>query len=265
MTAVASCVAGLACKESMVTAPVAVALYDRVFLFDSWKAAVRRRRGLYAGLAATWILAAILIAAGPRAGVAGFSSGVSPWTYLMNQAVIITGYLRLTVWPDALVIFYGWPEALTAADVMPYLVFIAALIALTAIGLWRRPALGFLGAWFFLTLAPASSIVPVATEVGAERRMYLPLMALAVLAVVAVDYVWKRLPIRRQLPVPLVAAVAVAALLAGVTVARTREIRLAADALANCRRTAAWRRGAPHPGGAARGRRTARRGNAPSA
>ena len=223
MTAVASCVAGLACKESMVTAPVAVALYDRVFLFDSWKAAVRRRRGLYAGLAATWILAAILIAAGPRAGVAGFSSGVSPWTYLMNQAVIITGYLRLTVWPDALVIFYGWPEALTAADVVPYLVFIAALIALTAIGLWRRPALGFLGAWFFLTLAPASSIVPVATEVGAERRMYLPLMALAVLAVIAVDYVWKRLPIRRQLPVPLVAAVAVAALLAGVTVARTRE------------------------------------------
>src|SRR5688572_9758236 len=44
VTAVAACVAGLACKESMVTAPVAVALYDRVFLFDSWKAAVQRRR-----------------------------------------------------------------------------------------------------------------------------------------------------------------------------------------------------------------------------
>src|SRR5688500_8117302 len=163
VTAVAACVAGLACKESMVTAPVAVALYDRVFLFDSWKAAVQRRRALYAGLAATWILAAILIAAGPRAAVAGFSSGVSPWTYLMNQAVIITRYLRLTIWPDALVIFYGWPQALTAADVLPHLVFVSALIALTALALWWRPSLGFLGAWFFLTLAPASSIVPVAT------------------------------------------------------------------------------------------------------
>ena len=36
----------------------------------------------------------------------------------------------------------------------------------------------FLGAWFFMTLAPSSSLVPIATEVGAERRMYLPLMAL---------------------------------------------------------------------------------------
>ena len=37
----------------------------------------------------------------------------------------------------------------------------------------RRPHVGFLGAWCFITLAPTSSIVPIATEVGAERRMYL--------------------------------------------------------------------------------------------
>jgi tetratricopeptide (TPR) repeat protein len=36
----------------------------------------------------------------------------------------------------------------------------------------------------FLTLAPTSSIVPIASEVGAERRMYLPLAAIAVLLVV---------------------------------------------------------------------------------
>jgi len=223
LTAVASCAAGLACKESMATAPLIVALYDRIFLFDSWKAAVRGRRHLYVGLAATWILAGALVAAGPRAAVAGFSSGVSPWTYLMNQAVIITEYLRLAVWPDALVIFYGWPEALGAADVLPYLVFILALVVLTAVGLWRRPPIGFLGAWFFITLAPASSIVPIATEVGAERRLYLPLMALAVLAVVAVDVVWKRVAVRRVVPVPLVVTVAAAAALATLTVARNRE------------------------------------------
>jgi tetratricopeptide (TPR) repeat protein len=43
---------------------------------------------------------------------------------------------------------------------------------------------GFLAAWVFITLAPTSSIIPIATEVGAERRMYLPLMALASLVVV---------------------------------------------------------------------------------
>jgi tetratricopeptide (TPR) repeat protein len=38
---------------------------------------------------------------------------------------------------------------------------------------------------FFLTLAPTSSIVPITSEVGAERRMYLPLAAIAVLLVLA--------------------------------------------------------------------------------
>ena len=46
--------------------------------------------------------------------------------------------------------------------------------------------IGFLGACFFLTLAPTSSFVPIATEVGAERRMYLPLASLVVLGVLAI-------------------------------------------------------------------------------
>jgi tetratricopeptide (TPR) repeat protein len=49
----------------------------------------------------------------------------------------------------------------------------------------RWPAAGFLGLAFFLTLAPTSSVVPITTEVGAERRMYLPLAALAVLVAAA--------------------------------------------------------------------------------
>ena len=45
-----------------------------------------------------------------------------------------------------------------------------------------RPAaaVGFLGGWFFATLAPSSSVLPLATEIAAERRMYLPLAALVV-------------------------------------------------------------------------------------
>ena len=56
--AIAACALGMASKESMVTAPVAVLLYDRVFLFDSFREAVRARGRLYAGLAATWLLLA---------------------------------------------------------------------------------------------------------------------------------------------------------------------------------------------------------------
>jgi protein O-mannosyl-transferase len=233
LTAALACLAGLGCKESIVTAPVVLALYDRIFLFDSWRAAIQRRRRLYAGLGVTWILTGVLLAAGPRAAVAGFSSGVSPWTYLLNQAGMITRYLRLAIWPDSLVVFYGWPVALTAADVAPYLALIAGLLALSCVALWRWPALGFLAAWFFITLAPASSIVPIATEVGAERRMYLPLMALAVLGVVVADFAGKRASgdlvsrttgaVPSLKSVPLVLTLAASLALAGVTFARNRE------------------------------------------
>jgi protein O-mannosyl-transferase len=188
--AVLSCALGMACKESMVTAPLIVAVYDRVYLFDSLKQAFRARKRLYLGLAATWLVLAALNWSGPRAAVGGFSAGSSPWTYLLNQTVMIAHYLRLAIWPRSLVVFYGWPLPLTLGGVWLYALFIGVLLIATLVAMKRWPAIGFLGVWFFVTLAPTSSIVPIATEVGAERRMYLPLLAVIALAVVAVSAAW---------------------------------------------------------------------------
>jgi Flp pilus assembly protein TadD len=110
---------------------------------------------------------------------------VSSWTYLLDQSVMIVRYLRLAIWPRGLVLDYGEPQATALAQVAPYAAGVFVLLAATVFALARRPEAGFLGAWFFLTLAPTSSIVPISTEVGAERRMYLPLMALVVLGVAA--------------------------------------------------------------------------------
>jgi len=183
--AVAACGLGMACKESMVTAPVMVMLYDRVFVFDSIKKALRARWPLYAGLAATWIVLVAVNWSGPRIHSSGFSTGMSPWTYLLNQTVMIVRYLRLSIWPTSLVLAYGTPQPMTIAAALPYAFVVISLLALTVYALWRRPLLGFLGAWVFITLAPTSSIVPIATEVGAERRMYLALAAVVTLAVIA--------------------------------------------------------------------------------
>jgi tetratricopeptide (TPR) repeat protein len=187
--AVLSCGAGMLCKESMVTAPVVVVLYDVIFVFVSFRRALGERWRFYMALCASWIVLAAVMWSGPRVRSAGFSIGVDPWTYLLNQAVMITQYLRLAVWPRALVVNYGWPLELTLRDVLPYALFVTALLALTAVAVVRQPKWGFLGAWFFVTLALTSSIVPIATEVGAERRMYLPLIALVVLAVVSASFV----------------------------------------------------------------------------
>jgi Flp pilus assembly protein TadD len=111
--------------------------------------------------------------------------GITPWTYLLNQFEMITAYLRLAVWPHALVADYGMPRALQVRDVIPQIAFVLSLAVVAIVLVTRWPRVGFLGAAFFVTLAPTTSIVPIASEVGAERRMYVPLAALVVLLMLA--------------------------------------------------------------------------------
>ena len=230
--AVLSCALGMACKESMATAPLMVLVYDRVFVSGSFAHALRTRWRLYAGLAATWLVLALLMTAAPRTLSAGFTAhDAAPWTYLLNQAAIVTRYLWLAIWPRALAIYYGWPLSLTLADVWPQALVVLSLLALTIAALIRSPRLGFLGVWFFVTLAPTSSIVPIATEVGAERRMYLPLIAVVALGVLAAPRV--RSVVRGAHPALLSARaaklagtgalLAVSALLSARTVDRNRD------------------------------------------
>ena len=63
--AVAACAFGMGVKESMVTAPVVVALFDRVFLFDSFRAAIAVRWRLYVSLALTWLVLVFQVATTP--------------------------------------------------------------------------------------------------------------------------------------------------------------------------------------------------------
>jgi protein O-mannosyl-transferase len=221
-TAVLTCAAGMACKESMATAPIMVALYDRTFAFASFGEAFRRRRAFYAALAATWLVVAGLLATAPRSTV-GFDAGVDALTYLLNQMTVIVDYLRLTFLPSALVLDYGIPRPLALSDVIAHALVVVGLGAATIVALVRRPRIGFLGAWFFVTLAPTSSFVPIATEVGAERRMYLALAAIVILVVcggfvaVAARRVSK--------PVAAGACVVVCVMLAAGTVLRNFEYR----------------------------------------
>jgi tetratricopeptide (TPR) repeat protein len=242
--AVLACLAGAGCKETIVVAPLLVVLYDRVFAFTSIADAVKARGRLYGGLACSWIALAALVASHGQTLSAGFATAsVSPWTYLLNQTMLIPHYLRLAVWPDSLVVYYGWPRALTLGDAWPYPAIVAGLLAVTGVALIRRPIIGFLCAWVVLLLAPTSSLLPIATEVGAERRMYLPLAAIITLAVVGTLFAWRRLsaaasrppakdadatPLSRAWPAAAtVATLVVAGLLGAMTIVRASEYRSA--------------------------------------
>ncbi len=200
---VSACALGMASKEVMVAAPLIILLYDWVFLGSSFRELWRRRTALYAGLAATWLILAALVVTTPHVNTGLGIEGLTPWSYLKTEAGVILYYLRLCVWPDPLVIDYlDWPIARSLKDYLIPGMVVAGLLGTTVWAFRRRPWLGFLGAWFFLILAPTSSFLPSLGEVVAERRMYLPLAAVVVLAVMAI-YAWAG---RRSMPVYVVLA-----------------------------------------------------------
>jgi tetratricopeptide (TPR) repeat protein len=182
---------GMGTKEVMLTAPLLVVLYDRTFLFPTWESMrrSRSRRWLYAGLAATAGLSVALILNGARGGTAGFNLGITWYQYFFAQATVIPRYVQLMLWPDRLTYDYGQATIGGSAGIFG-LVSLICVGGACAVAWWHdrwRP-LAFLGAWFFLILAPSSSFVPIRTEIAAERRVYLAFAAVVTLVVIGAIY-----------------------------------------------------------------------------
>ncbi|HWA09578.1 MAG TPA: tetratricopeptide repeat protein [Opitutaceae bacterium] len=204
-----ACLLGMASKEVMVSAPLLVLLYDRTFVAGTWAEACRRRWKFHLALAATWIpLLFLVLRSESRGGTAGFGHGVAWWEYALTQCRAIVLYLRLSLWPHPLVLDYGTDVVRGLGEVWPQILLLLALVAGTAMALWRRPVLGFAGAWFLAILAPSSSVVPLVTQTMAEHRMYLPLAAVVALGVGALHAALGRrcLALFLALAVPLGAA-----------------------------------------------------------
>ena len=181
--AVAACAAGMGTKETMVTAPLMVALWDYLFGGSEKGRPTKIRWRLVGALAATWLLLAFLVSREFRGPSVDLSPGTI-WLYLRTQAEVIVHYLRLAFYPSPLVFFYDWPLVPAPIWMAWQAALLTALVALTAAGIRTRQPAAFLGAWFFLILASSSSVLPIVTEVAAEHRMYLPLAAVVASVVI---------------------------------------------------------------------------------
>ncbi|HMG33018.1 MAG TPA: tetratricopeptide repeat protein [Blastocatellia bacterium] len=191
--AVAACGAGMLSKQVMVTAPIAVLLWDYVFESEPILEAMRRRWPLYAGLASTWALLAATVIAAPTNPTAGFAvTSFTPLEYLKTEPAVILYYLRLSVWPDPLCLDYKWPKAQTLGEILPYAVLVVTLVAATSWGVVRRRSLSFAAAFFFLVLSVTSSVMPFDDPVF-EHRMYLPLAGIVTFTVFVVFLSFRRL------------------------------------------------------------------------
>ena len=182
--AIVSCAVGMGSKQVMLTAPLLVLVYDCVFAGRSVEKALRKRWVLYIGLAMTWLLLYSSVTLAFEHQKAGFGMrSMSEWEYARTQFGVILHYLRLSFWPLGLCLDYDWPVAETVWQVLPPGIVIAGLLALTVWALWRHPAAGFAGLWFFGVLSVSSTIIPIA-DLAFEHRMYLSLAGVVWLVVV---------------------------------------------------------------------------------
>jgi len=101
---------------------------------------------------------------------------------LATQPGVILYYLRLSLWPSPLCWDRAWPVARTWMGIVPPTIALLILLGASACAWKRNPVWGFVGAWFFLILAPSSSFIPL-HEMFYEHRMYLSLAAVVSLAV----------------------------------------------------------------------------------
>jgi tetratricopeptide (TPR) repeat protein len=186
---------GMASKEVMATVPFMVLLHDRAFRASSWREllANRTRVLFYAGLLAVVVLVFLSVSLSARGSSVGFDRGVTWYQYLYTQAWAVARYLRLLVWPSGLTFDYG-DRVLAGARGIPGALILSLLMVVT-VWAWTRARwlwLGFLGAWFFVLIAPSSSVVPITTEIAAERRVYLASAALVLLFVLGVRWLRDR-------------------------------------------------------------------------
>lgn len=221
---------GAGVKEVIVTAPIIMLWYDRAFVSTSWRQLIYRRWGYYLA----YVLAAFPFVprlvhwtffASSRSMVGVGSEAPGVWEYLRSQPGVLLHYLRLCVWPTGQCLDYEWPVANSFWQIVPPGLLILGLLGLTIWCIFRHKEWSFLGGWFFLILAPTSSIVPL-IDLAYEHRMYLPSIAVITGLVIGGYEALKALTKRREDgPLPaayLIALLVAAATLGSLTISRNQ-------------------------------------------
>lgn len=183
IAASASFLLAVGSKETAVAAPTMVlALWMVLFPQKGLSVFFREQRTLWGGFAAGLAALALLTAASGAWNRAPAQSEFSVFQYAVSQGLVILRYLRLFLVPTGL--------CADRADILPPLsislpaaVMVGAGAAGTLFALFRRRPWALVPAWFFLFLAPSSSLVPL-NRLCAEHRMLIPLMALSCAAVI---------------------------------------------------------------------------------
>ncbi len=219
---------GLGAKEHMVMLPLVLLAYDRLLLAGAPGEARARLRRLHLPL-----VAAMVTLSAARAGallLLEYPELPRPiWQNLLMQFSVIWRYILLLLLPLGQAIVHQVRPVGDLLDPLAVGAGGALLVLLVLAALSRRAApLVTLGAaWFFLLLAPSSSVIPL-VEPMAEHRVYLASAGFFFGAVAAVRLGGAALGRLRPLPRALPAGV-LGLVLAALTLATVTRNRVWAD------------------------------------
>ncbi len=188
VAAAIACACGSLAKETLVTAPLVALMIDAALVAEGLGDALRKRWRAHLGL---WLALAPMVAIALSQPIGGSQkydpAKLSRGAYLLSEASAVARYLKLSVVPAPLSIdYYDWPitRSLAALSWTSWLVIALAAGSFVALVRSRsRPALAIVV--FLVMLAPTSSLIPLQHELVAERRMYIALAPLTLLAVYA--------------------------------------------------------------------------------
>jgi tetratricopeptide (TPR) repeat protein len=126
---------------------------------------------------------------------------LSSWHYFLTQLRVIVRYVQLVFVPIGLNLDYDFrpSESPLEPTVIASFVFLSGILVLGWSLRRRAPVCAFSILWFFITLAPTSSVVPI-VDVIFEHRLYLPLVGVCLSFPLLVDFILRKVRGRLSLP-----------------------------------------------------------------
>src|SRR2546425_2959152 len=184
---------GFGFKETIVTLPAGILLYDYLFVARTNIRSLLLRWRFYLSFIVLGAAGSYWLVRDVFPKVVKDFSGLLVWHYFLTQSRVILRYIRLLVFPSGLNLDYDFP--ISASLLEPGTLFsLLALLVLIFVG-WRwrntQQIYCFSIFWFFLTLSPTSSIIPL-PDVIFEHRVYLPLVCVSLSFPIAMEWLVRK-------------------------------------------------------------------------
>ena len=228
---------GFGFKETIVTLPAGILLYDYLFVARTNIRTLLLRWRFYPSLIVLGTAGSYWLVRDGFPKVVKEFSGPLVWHYFLTQFRVILTYIRLLVFPSGLNLDYDFTMSASLLEPGTLFSLLALLVLIFAGWRWRntQKIYCFSIFWFFLTLSPTSSIIPI-PDVIFEHRVYLPLAGVCLSFPFAMEWLVRKGAGVLQPRRVVVLSCLVLAVLMVATVLRNRvwsdEIRLFSDVVA---------------------------------